>query len=310
MANTYAGVGMLDRRVFVDLMDKAMDVIKMRPDRVKPTLGRFFVKETAITDTFKISDVSSVIDTPIKSEDGGLMPYSAPAPGFDKTITTVNFRRFVRATDDMRRMDLFNKAKAMLSGLPNSVKRLYELAMADLINNGFTSTTTADGKYLFSATHDQEDPSAKGGATYSNLETAGALTPTRFSTMRLNFRNQVNEKGYPDERMLKTVLIPPELEEMAHTITNAKMKPETALNDPNWNEATAEIVVSPWLTSTTAYYGFSDYDDTGLIFVERVAPNYKAVNYTDPDVIWGQRVKLAFAVAARHGRGVRGNAGA
>lgn len=307
MALTFANPGMVDQRSFPDLLNKAMDEIRLRADKVQPQLSPFFQSLRADGQTFMMSEVGSEVDLPQKSEDGSGVPRTQPAPGFDKTFTTVNYRRAIWATDDMIRRDRSGKIRRMLNGLPNSVLRLREYGYADVINNGFTSTTTADGQILWSAAHLWENPI---GGTYSNLETAGAPTATRLATMRLNFRNSVDELGMPSPKRLARILAAPELEEDLTVLLKSNGKPGGALNDLNWNRAAAELVIGDWLSSTTVWIGFTEDEDTGLVEITEVPANYKPDVVNDPDIVWSQRVKTVFTVGAYHGKNSRGNAGA
>ena len=309
VTNWYASPGVLEPKVFVDLVDKAMDLVWERRDQVTPQLMPLFEKATSQTGSFKASSVSSIVDLPIVSEDTNPLPYTQPAPGYDKTFTTVNYRRAIRATDDMRSMDLFGKVQMMISGLPKAATRLQEYACADVLNNAFATNLGADGMYLCDSGHPQEDNAV---ATWSNLESAAALSPTTFSTARVNMRQRKNEKGYVDPIVPKTLVTVPANEEMAYKIVNANLQPQTALNDPNWNKSIVSVLIADWLTSTTAWFLVGDLTGParGLFYVERVAPNVKTVTYSDPDIIWGRRLKMAFTVGFTTCRNIQGNAGA
>jgi len=309
VTNWYSSPGVLEPKVFADLVDKAMDLVWERRDQVTPQLMPLFEKATSQTGSFKTSSVSSIVDLPIKSEDTQPLPYTQPAPGFDQTFTTVNYRRAIRVTDDMRSMDRFGKVQMMISGLPKAATRLLEYACADVLNNAFATNLGADGMYLCDSRHPSEDPAA---ATWSNLQTAAALSPTTFSTARVAMRQRKNEKGYVDPIAPKLLVTGPANEEMAYKILNANLQPQSALNDPNWNKSVVTAIIADWITSSTAWFLFGDLTGParGLFYVERVAPNVKPVGSEDPDIIWGRRLKMAFAMGFTTCRNVEGNAGA
>jgi hypothetical protein len=309
VTNWYASPGVLEPRVFTDLVDKAMDLVWERRDQVTPQLMPLFEKVTSQTGSFKTSSVSSIVDLPIKSEDTQPLPYTQPAPGYDKTFTTVNYRRAIRATDDMRSMDLFGKVQLMISGLPKAATRLQEYACANVFNNAFADVIGADGMYLCDTDHPSEDNAA---AKWDNLTTAAALSPATFSASRVALRKRKNEKGYVDPIAPKILLTGPGNEEMVYKILNANLQPQTALNDPNWNKSVVQPMIADWITSTTSWFLIGDLTGParGLFYVERVAPNVKPVTYSDPDIIWGRRLKIAFTVGFTTCRGIEGNAGA
>jgi hypothetical protein len=307
--NWYSSLGVLEPKVFTDLVDKAMDLLWERRDKVTPQLMPLFEKVTTQTGSFKTSSVSSVVDLPIVSEDTSPLPYTQPAPGYDITFTTVNYRRAIRATDDMRSMDLFGKVQLMMSGLPKAATRLQEYALADVLNNAFATNVGPDGMYLVDSERPVEDGAT---AAQSNLETAAALSPATLSTARVNMRKRKNEKGFVDPIVPTKLLIPSDLEETAYRILNAVNQPGGVLNDPNWNKNTVTPLVCDWFTSTTAWFLIGDLTGParGLLYVERVAPNIKPVQYEDPDIVWGKRLKMSFTTGFSGWRNIQGSAGA
>ena len=158
-----------------DLIDKEIDDITNRANDV-PLQGAFlFNKVTPRTLVYKMSTVGNEMPQPRKQESSADLAYATPPSGFDKTITTEIFRLAIKLDVTLEGIDLFNKTSFLMSGLMDSMKRKYEYMMADEgLNNAFATNIGADGMYLCDTGHPNEDNMT---GTWSNLETAGALTP-------------------------------------------------------------------------------------------------------------------------------------
>ena len=114
------------------------------------------------------------------------MPIANPVQGFTKSHTTVTYRLGAKAMKTLTEQELFPYAKRAMSGLMDSGKLLLEYSFADVLNQATTATgyDGADGVPLASASHPHE---RRQTGTWSNLETAAALSHSTFSTARTTF---------------------------------------------------------------------------------------------------------------------------
>src|SRR6056297_3107623 len=111
MAYYFSASGTLDRTSAVDLLNKAIDVVWMQRNELAGVeLGQFFDRDTKDSGlTHVISSVTSQLPLPVENEDTEALPYFTPAPGFDKTITLINYRSGIRVTDTMMKADRFDR---------------------------------------------------------------------------------------------------------------------------------------------------------------------------------------------------------
>jgi hypothetical protein len=130
--------------------------------------------------------------------------------------------------------------------------------------------------------------------------------------MRENFRMNLNSRGLIAPIVMKTLVVPNELEDDAVVYTSSKLKTGTALNDDNYNLRHGFTVeVWDYLTSATAWFGMGSKDEKHELFwTWRVKPETTSYLAADnPDVV-AYRLRMSFATSADRPHNLRGNAGA
>jgi hypothetical protein len=306
MANQYASPGFFGPQ-YHDNLNRAIEALWMRRDEHAGVLGQFFDVSDAESLSFQMSSVSSVLGLPRKSEDTDAMPYDTSPTGFKKTISLQNYRLAVRVTDTMIRADRFDRIVQQAGGLMKSAERKLEYQRAGIFNSAFTGTSGADVKPLIGDDHPQEDPTA---GTWDNEGTSGALTGATLQALRLLARKMTNEKGYPDPVMPVTLLVPPELEQKALELTGATLRAEDALNAPTVLISNLKVVVSPFLSSATAFYLIGDRTgmDKGLHEMYLMRPSMDDET-TTVDIPINKRIKFINAVDFSTSRNIYGNLG-
>lgn len=307
MANQFFAGNVMVPQTYVDNLDKAIELLWMRRDQFSGNLEQFFTKVQTDSLSYKTSSVSSVADAPVQNEDTDDLPYSVPAPGFDKTFTLVSYRMGIRVTDTMVKADRFGKIVSMTGGLMKATMRRIENLRAAILNGAFATTTTPDAAYLCSNSHLHENPEA---GTYDNLG-SGALTYGNLQSLRLLGMNMENEKGDPDSVVIQTLLVPTALQQKAEELVTATLNPENALNQPVTLIKNLKIVVSPFLTSTTAYFGFGDLqgEDKGLLEMYLEEPNIADNSPENADIVIDKRVKFIAKMGAIAAKNVYGATG-
>ena len=307
-ALTYVQTGPMIRETYADLYDKSMDTYLKRSDRIPSQLSSYFVSEDATTLQHKLTTWSDVLRIPHQNEDTDPLNYDQPAPGYDETLNLLTYRNAIKITRTLVDIDRSGKIGRMQGGLLASGKRLYEFAMADIINNGVTDTAS-DGTTVFANDHAHEDPS---GGTFSNLDTAAALTTTSFNTGRANQRKRENEKGYVAPIMTKELWVPPDLEQKARQISGSDLIPEDALNAINpWKGVIAKVMDNFTDTNGWGLWGDLPQDEWGLHIAILSPLNVMRLSFPDnPDVIRGWRIRTQFAAKASVPKNVTWNVGA
>lgn len=310
MPNQVSNLGMIDTNAAVKLLNSAIDVVFMRRDEVAGNVLAPFFDTVSIPNglTYVTSTVGSSLTLPLENEDTEALPYLAPVSGFDKTFALVTYRSGIRVTSTILKADRFSKVMQMTTGLLKSGLRKDEYMRASILNSAFTGTAGADSKPLCEDDHPQENPSA---GTWDN-EGTGALTGPNLHALRLLARKMTNDQGYPDPVLPRTLLVPPDLEQKALELTGEGMgKPETALNESNVLLPKFTVTVSPYLSSTTAYFLFGDRAgyERGLMEIVLEDWNIKDNSPANADIVLDKRVKATKAFGFTTSRNVYGSVG-
>jgi len=292
----YSQPGYIDRNgVGADALDKEMDKLRARSNETILQGARFIRTATPRGGVYKEADYGTGLELPRKSEDTDQMPFVTPVPGFDVSISVVNFRLAIQVEQSMIEDQIHPVVKKMMSGLLRSGKLNIEYGIADKMNN-LTSTDAAyvgaDGVAVASSTH----PFARRETgTWSNLESATALTTTNLFTAMKNLRNRTDEFGYKKVIMTRQLVGPVDLLKKMAEIKESKLIPENALNTAN-TQTDWTWSVYDYLTDTNAWFLLGDRpaDENGLIFVQKVAPNIKPLEGRDKatDIKWGTRLRM------------------
>ena len=308
MANHVSMTGSLSRDAYNDLLNKAIDVVFMRRDEHIGVLAQFFDVDTKDSGlSHIISSVSSVLRLPQENEDTEALPYDAPVQGFDKTFVLVNYRLGIRVTDTMLRADRFSRIMQMTQGVVKSGMRKDEYLRAAIINGAFSGSGGADGSALCANSHAHADQE---GGTWDNLGT-GALTGANLQALVLLSDKLTNEKGYPDPATAQNLLVPPDLRQKALELTGSAKRAEDALNGDTVIIDKLGIVVSPFLTSTTAYFTFGDRTgfDKGLHEIRLMDWAIGNNSPANADIVVDKRIKSIKTFGFTLSQNITGSAG-
>lgn len=155
---------------------------------VAPFREYFYVKPTVLASE-TMSKVGGPASLTLTSE-GSDYSEKDLTQGYDHTITPGKYTGVVVLTEE----NVADDPKGMLNAqwLSNQFIGAWNetigQACADVLNNGFTTTTTPDAQILFSSAHTL----TSGGTTYSNLmsnalDASGAALSAAFQQIRANF---------------------------------------------------------------------------------------------------------------------------
>lgn len=308
MANYFSATGIVDTNSNPQLLDKSFDIIWSRRDEHRGVLGQFFDKKACDSLSFKITSTGSAAPLPSSNEDTQPLPYYVTAPGYAKTFTMVSYRQGVRVTETALKADRFGQIPSTLTGNVKAAMRLDEYLYAAVLDGAFAGTDGADSLSLCNDSHPHENVDR---GTWDNLGT-GALTGANLFALMLLGENMTNEQGDPDPVMAKTLVIRPELQQKAMELIKSPLRAEDALNATTQVIDTLNIVVSPFLSSTTAYYLIGDRTgyDRGLHEFEFIPWNVKDNTPANADIVMDKRIKGVKAVGFTTSKNVFGSAGA
>jgi hypothetical protein len=260
-----------------------------------------------------IAQVTSTHDIDLFQEvsEGEEYSFVTSKQGASKTFTILKYGLGISISEEAIADGKFDELAILIKKLARSAQESREIAFVNLINNGFSSETTADGVAAFSASH-----TLPSGGTYSNvLSVASDLSESSLQTARYLFNTAfVGDTGIIAKLKPKKLLVHPANEAYAEELVGSQLKPDS--NDNNLNSLLRhkiEVVSSPHLTDEDAWYLFADKSDTSLQIWEREGIVTKAggpaVGFMNDSVLYKSRYREALGWG-EHAYGVIATPGA
>ncbi len=200
--------------------------------------------------------------------EGNDYTFSRPKAGNHKTLTPVKYGLGYSISEeavDDGKWDLIADA---IRKMGESARESQEQKAMDVFNNGFGSQTVADGLSLFNSTH----TTPTGTITFRNqLAVNSDLAYSSLQTAIQDFGKQFRgDSGNYKLIRPKYLLVPQELKLYAKELVGSDLKADSA--DHNMNSIKGEglqILVSPRLTDSNAWFLAADAKDTGLRIISR-----------------------------------------
>lgn len=300
--------GAIDKDSHVDLLDKSIDVMFNRENKVPLALAKYFdvrTKENGLTDV--IGDVGSTLGLPRENEDLEDIPQLVPAPGYTKTIVLQGYRSGIRVTDTQMQADRFGVITTMISGQMKSAMRKDEYQRSGIFDDGFSGTSGSDSLSLYNDSHPHENPE-KG--TWDNRGT-GALTGANLQSLRLIMRQLTDDQGDPMDVFAQDLIIPEDLEQKALELTGSFKRAEDALNAETQLIRGLNVVVSTYFSSAVQYHLAGDLTGHARGLFESVLTPWNIKNDTKPnvDVVISKRIKSVKAFAFTRSKNLCGSTG-
>lgn len=305
--------GYIDRdSVAADALSKDIDAMRVRLNTTPLQGARLFRTVSPRGGVYKESQYGDKLPLPFESEDSASLPFGVPFRGYNKSLTVVTYRLGIQVERALTEDELFPVARKMAGGLMTSARYLLEYEFANVFNNATSSSYTgADGVALVSASHPFERVQQ---GNWSNSETSAALTHATYSTARKNLRRRKDEWNNPNSIFPSLLVVVPEKEQAAREIMVAEKVPENALNQPNIWRNECEVFVWDYLTSTTAWFilGKVPEEYNAFMYAQAVPPTIAPLEGSDKstDIIWGERVRMRYAVGWMVPKELEYNAGA
>lgn len=206
----------------------------------------------------------------------------------------------------------FNMLEKFMPALKESIQNTINTVSADVLNNGFTSTTlTGEGVALLASTHNV----GRGAGNQSNiLATPADLTYTSLQDIITQVMQTRDDRNKVASLISEKLILPTALWSVGTTILQTSGAPGVANNDTNAILAfgglfTKGMAVNRFLTDMDAWFVKTNARN-GLKFFNRIAPSLEEVPSTvssagDSAV----RARTRFAAGASNWRGVFGSAG-
>lgn len=180
-----------------------------------------------------------------------------------------------------------------------SARQLPDEIVSDLKNNAFAAACY-DGQNFYDTDHpvglpgEEESVSNKGTAALSCA--SPALAKASYGAARVAIMSFTDDEGRPLALIPNVLEVPPALEATAKTLLTADKLDD---NSPNPFKGTAELLVNPRLTSTSAWFlHVTNRALKPFIFQERKKPVFVSQTNTDSDDVF-DRKEYKFGAEAR-----------
>jgi len=175
--------------------------------------------------------------------------YDKVLQGFSKKFTHVTYAKAVAISMESADDDIDGAITDVMPPLSFSARVSIETLIWNVINNGFTTTTTGDGVALF-GTHN-----LRGGGTFSNNLGAVDLSVSTLESALNKFDAIVDERGLPVEMEAAKIVYPPQLQWLVGEILKSQLRSDTANNAINvLNTVGLQPVKTRYLTDTNAWF--------------------------------------------------------
>lgn len=204
------------------------------------------------------------ISSDFEFEGTGRVQYDNPNKGFLTRFTHREFAKGMIVTRKMLDDNLFPQILDEARALGDAAFRHREKSGAAVFANAFSSATTeatlddfgfpvvgGDLVALGSTAHPQS--AADTGATQTNEGTL-ALSKDNVGTTRVAMMNFTDDRGDILNVMPDLLLVPPELEDTAATITRSLLDPSSANNAVNPQAGRFQTMVWHYLDDTNAWF--------------------------------------------------------
>ena len=205
-----------------------------------------FEKDTSMSGVGELEEVPEL----------GAIPYEDAVPGWEVTYTHRKFAKARMVSQEMIDDEKWNIINKLPRSLALSKMRTRERMAADVLNYGFVAGggglapfTGGDAKALFATDH----VNRQGTVVQSNKITT-ALTQTSLQTVVTAMKTRRDSKNMLIGFSPDTLLVPSALEFTARVILETTQVIGSAFNDINPIKGALNLVVWPYLTSTTAWF--------------------------------------------------------
>lgn len=199
-------------------------------------------------------------------DQGASIPYRDKYQGFPREIINTAYGIGSTITYEMMRYDQYDKFQAIPQQLASSIRKTEETVVASLLNNGFSTVTTADGLSLFNSAHRLV---ADTSTTQRNTPAVAAdLSQTALEQMYIDVGNFVDDQNLPIVVSPQRLIVPVESQHLARKILQTEYEVGTGNNtiNPVSNaRMPLDLIVTPWTTDTDAWF-IKTTEKDGLVF--------------------------------------------
>lgn len=240
--------------------------------------------------------------------------------GASKTLKPVKYGLGFSISEEAVEDGKFDMIADHVRRLARSGRESQEIQAMNILNNGFTTETTADGVSLFNTAH----PLPSGGTYRNRLSSDADLSVTSLETMLTDFETQfVGDSGIIYRIEPRKIVVAPANKRLAKELIGSDLKAQTVeaasgdgitqVNNMNsFKEEGLSVVSSVHLTDEDAWFMMGEPVDTGLRIISRTGMQTKVggpdVGFLADSILYKSRYREK--IGAIHGYGAFGTTGA
>lgn len=259
-----------------------------------------FEKDTAISGISQMEEVS----------EGSSIPYEDQDQEWEVTYTHRKYAKGRQITKEMVRDEKWGMIRKQPRVMALARNRTMEQAAADIFNHGFTAGgggkatfTGGDSKALFATDHTNR----AGTVTQSN-KTTGPLNQSNLESAVTAMRKRRDAKNEIIGFQPDTLLVPTDLEFTARVILESSQVTGSNNNDINPVQGSLNLIVWPYLTSSTAWFVL-DSKMHELNFFMREDDGVQGPTYDFDNEVAKWKIVNRFSVGFSDWKGVYGSVG-
>lgn len=195
--------------------------------------------------------------------EGEEIPQERVQQGYSKTYLARKFGMLLSVSQEAIDDERFDSISKNAAKLGRSIRSAEEIDAANVLNTGF-STTGNDGKVLFATDHPGLAPGAPAGS--NTLASPADLSITSLKDLVTVFKKQPDTAGNKIMIKPKSLVVPSELEYLAHELLHSTYLPGGSDNNVNSMDMKGGLYnINPmcweYLTDADSFYLFGDKSD-------------------------------------------------
>jgi hypothetical protein len=218
--------------------------------------------------------------------------YDDPIQGGTKRYLHQTYALGWQVTMEMKQDDKYALMQKVPAELMKSCRQTWEQLAGNVLLQGNSTITTADGVTLFNTAHP-----LLGGGTYSNqLSPLSDLSVTALQDILILYENMPNERGLRVMCQPRKLWIPPEMQFVAQEVLQSQYRPYTGTNEINSVQGRLEPAVLHFWNTTTGWTVSTGEDESNNVkFKWRAKPTSDTIDDFETK---GTKHSIIFRVSA------------
>lgn len=234
---------------------------------------------------------------PVKRE-GDSIAYDTAQEAFTARYTHETIAMGFAITEEAIEDNLYDKLSARYTkALARGMAYTKQIKAAYILNNGFSAFKTGDGVALFSASH----PLVSGGVNANTPAVASDLNETSLEAATIQISQWVDERGLLIAARPTKLIIPTNLQFVAHRLLKTDGRVGTADNDTNavkdMNVISGGVAINNFLTDPDAWFLKTDVPNGAKHFVRAKMKTGTDGDFDTGNVRYKARERYSFGVS-------------